>query len=217
MRGAFLFLLCACGSPPKAVETIAVPPASAAPTSSAKLERRDIQEAMRGHFKQFGRCFDLRHAQDATISGRVELVFTIAADGHVIREPSEGDPALVTCLEVEMQQLEFPPSSADEHVRYPFVFHAEQHVATDGSGSAFDRGAAAHALTVDLSSCKGAVGTGHVQVTFATDGSVSKVDVDLPPFKGTAQADCIAEKYRAVKIPAFAGAPVTVGKSFSIK
>ena len=90
-----------------------------------------------------------------------------------------------------------------------------------GGGSApFDRGAAAGALgAVNLSSCKkadGPTGSGHVKVTFEPNGTVSKVDVDQPPFSGTAVGGCVAGKYRGVKIPAFSGGAMTVGKSFSL-
>ena len=90
-----------------------------------------------------------------------------------------------------------------------------------GGGSApFDRGAAAGALGgVNLSSCKkedGPTGWGHVEVTVEPIGSVSKVDVDQPPFSGTAVGGCIAGKFRGAKIPAFSGGAMTVGKSFSL-
>ena len=90
-----------------------------------------------------------------------------------------------------------------------------------GAGAApFDRGAAAGALgAVNLSSCKkadGPTGSGHVKVTFAPSGVVSAVEVDQPPFSGTAVGGCIAQKYRGAKIPAFNSTPVTVGKSFSL-
>lgn len=90
-----------------------------------------------------------------------------------------------------------------------------------GSGSPpFDRGAAAGALgAVNLASCKkadGPTGSGHVKVTFESNGAVSKVDVDQPPFAGTAVGGCVAGKFRGAKIPAFSGGSMTVGKSFSL-
>jgi predicted Zn finger-like uncharacterized protein len=89
-----------------------------------------------------------------------------------------------------------------------------------GTSAPFDRGAAAGALgAVNLSSCKkadGPSGSGHVKVTFEPNGTVSKVDVDQPPFSGTPVGGCVAGKYRGVKIPAFSGGSMTVGKSFSL-
>jgi hypothetical protein len=89
-----------------------------------------------------------------------------------------------------------------------------------GTTAPFDRGAASGALGgINLSSCKkpdGPTGSGHVKVTFANNGTVSAVEVDQPPFAGTAVGGCIAQKFRGAKIPAFSGPPVTVGKSFSL-
>jgi hypothetical protein len=93
-------------------------------------------------------------------------------------------------------------------------------VNTGGGGAPLDRGALMGALgAVNLSSCKkpdGPTGPGHVKVTFQPNGTVSAVEVDQPPFSGTAVGGCIAQKYRGVKIPAFSGAAVTFGKSFTL-
>ena len=88
------------------------------------------------------------------------------------------------------------------------------------STAPFDRGAAAAALGgVNVQSCKkpdGPTGSGHVMVTFAPDGSVSSAVIDGGPYPGTAVGGCIAGKYRGARVPAFGGAPVRVGKSFTI-
>ncbi len=89
-----------------------------------------------------------------------------------------------------------------------------------GSTAPFDRGAAAAALGgVNVQSCKkpdGPTGSGHVTVTFGPDGSVQKAEVDQPPYQGTPVGGCIAGKYRGAHVPSFGGAPVRVGKSFTI-
>ncbi|MBX3206011.1 MAG: zinc-ribbon domain-containing protein [Labilithrix sp.] len=93
-----------------------------------------------------------------------------------------------------------------------------------GGGSSstapFDRGAAAAALgAVNVQSCKksdGPTGSGHVFVTFAPDGSVQSAVIDSGPFPGTSVGGCIAGKYRGARVPAFGGAPVRVGKSFTV-
>jgi predicted Zn finger-like uncharacterized protein len=94
---------------------------------------------------------------------------------------------------------------------------------TGGGGGAtapFDRGAAAGALGgVNVQSCKksdGPTGGGHVTITFAPNGSVSSAVVDQGPFPGTPVGGCIAGKFRAAHIPAFAGGAVKAGKSFTI-
>jgi predicted Zn finger-like uncharacterized protein len=90
-----------------------------------------------------------------------------------------------------------------------------------GSSTApFDRGAAAAALgAVNVASCKkpdGPTGSGHVTVTFSPDGSVASAVIDGGSFPGTPVGGCIAGKYRGAHVPAFGGAPVRVGKSFTI-
>jgi predicted Zn finger-like uncharacterized protein len=88
------------------------------------------------------------------------------------------------------------------------------------STSPFDRGAAAGALgAVNVASCKrpdGPTGSGHVSVTFASNGSVSSAVADQPPFAGTPVGGCVAGKFRSAHIPAFGGGAVKVGKSFVI-
>jgi hypothetical protein len=82
----------------------------------------------------------------------------------------------------------------------------------------FDRGATAGALgSVDYSSCAapgGPFGQGHVSIAFRPDGSVESVVVDQPPYAGTAVGNCVAGKDAAVRIPAFSGHVIKVGKSF---
>ncbi len=92
----------------------------------------------------------------------------------------------------------------------------------------FDRGAAAGALgAVDISMCRAAAGPsgrGHVKLTFAADGSVSAAKLDTAglsdapvDFSGTPRGDCILERFRAVKVPPFIKAPVSVGKSITLE
>jgi hypothetical protein len=57
----------------------------------------------------------------------------------------------------------------------------------------------------------------HLTVTFATDGRVSQARVDTKRgesavFDGTPVARCVVAKVRAIRIPPFAGTPVSVGK-----
>lgn len=87
------------------------------------------------------------------------------------------------------------------------------------STASFDRGAAAAALGgVNVQSCKkagGPTGPGRVTVTFAPSGAAQSAVVD-PPYQGTPVGGCVAGKFRGARVPAFGGAPVRVGKSFSI-
>ncbi len=96
---------------------------------------------------------------------------------------------------------------------------AEPPVSREASSPPFDRPAAARALAINVTSCKrgdGPVGTGHLKVTFQPSGSVSAVDVDAP-YAATATGACVAQRYRGVSVPPFAGGPLSVGKSFAIE
>jgi predicted Zn finger-like uncharacterized protein len=83
---------------------------------------------------------------------------------------------------------------------------------------AFDGAAAARALSaVSLRACSragGPVGPGHARVTFEPGGNVSGVVVDSPELSGTATERCVAQAYRRVRIGAFSGPALTVGKRF---
>jgi hypothetical protein len=87
----------------------------------------------------------------------------------------------------------------------------------------FSVSAAQVALTqaaTNAAGCKkpdGPTGSGRVKVTFATSGRVTSANVDGPPFAGTPVGGCVAGMFRRGKVPPFAGNPVTVSKSFSIK
>lgn len=62
----------------------------------------------------------------------------------------------------------------------------------------------------------GAPGKGKIQVTFAPSGKVSDAQLVEGPFAGTTAGKCALREFRAAKVPAFAGAPVTVAKSFKV-
>lgn len=86
----------------------------------------------------------------------------------------------------------------------------------------FDTGAAKAALATAASGvagCKkpdGPTGSGKVQVTFAPSGNATAATVIEGDFSGTPVGGCIAKLFRAAKVPAFSGEPVTVAKSFTI-
>ncbi len=68
-------------------------------------------------------------------------------------------------------------------------------------------------------SCKkpgGPTGSGKVQVTFAPSGRVTTATIMGGPFAGTPVGGCVSGAFRRAKVPAFAGNPVTVSKSFQI-
>jgi hypothetical protein len=86
----------------------------------------------------------------------------------------------------------------------------------------FDTGAAKAALASAASgvaSCKkpfNPTGSGKVQVTFAPSGKATSVTMIEGAFDGSPVGSCVAKLFRAAKVPAFSGDPVTVAKSFTI-
>ena len=59
-------------------------------------------------------------------------------------------------------------------------------------------------------------GAGRVVVTFAPGGNVASAVVSGPPFAGTPTGACISSRFRGAHVPAFAGSPFSVSKSFTI-
>lgn len=91
--------------------------------------------------------------------------------------------------------------------------------ASDASATSFSRDGTVPFIGPSLQSCKrpgGPTGSGHVVVTFAKTGEVRSVVVDGGPFAGTPVGDCIAERFKKVRVAPFAGEAVRIGKSFSI-
>jgi hypothetical protein len=85
----------------------------------------------------------------------------------------------------------------------------------------FDAPAARSSLdAVELDSCRaqGAPhGYGHARVTFAAAGNVTKVVVDSPAGLSTEAVSCIGSHLATASIPAYEGAPVTVGKTWLVR
>jgi hypothetical protein len=93
--------------------------------------------------------------------------------------------------------------------------------APTGPIGSFNRGAALAQLGAAsgrATSCKrpdGPSGSGRATVTFAPDGSVSKVSVP-PPFAGTPTGTCISSAFTGARVPAFTGSAVSLPGSFRI-
>ena len=78
----------------------------------------------------------------------------------------------------------------------------------------FDKRAARDAFAkVDVTRC-GATHDGHAKVTFANDGTVSKVDVDWPHDLTPAARECVRAELAKVRVFAFDGQPITLGTSW---
>jgi hypothetical protein len=89
-----------------------------------------------------------------------------------------------------------------------------------GPGLPFNVGAAKDALgtaSTKAAACgkSGPGGAGKVQVTFGPNGKVSSASLTSGSFAGSTQS-CILRAFRAARVPAFAGNPITVAKSFKL-
>ena len=85
----------------------------------------------------------------------------------------------------------------------------------------FDRNAAVSAINeVSLQRCKATnatKGEGHVTITFQPGGPAERALIDKGPWVGTPVGKCMAKEFKKVKVPAFKGEAVTVGKSFKFE
>lgn len=95
------------------------------------------------------------------------------------------------------------------HVSTAYAFEPEK-----VESGPFDKRAARDALAkVDVTRC-GAPPNGHAKVTFAPDGTVSKVDVDHPHDLPPAARDCVRTEFAKARVLAFDGQPITLGTSW---
>lgn len=157
----------------------------------------------------------------------VEMVRTNVAD------PSAGTPPVAGTVTVkafgQTRSIPFTLTGARTQVGRVDVRWESELVPVDDvpvfsppppvGGASFDRSAAAGALaSVNVQHCtvSGQVGTGHVTVTFSPTGRVSDVVVDDANFSGTPAGRCVQTAFFNAAVPPFAGAPVRIGKSFTL-
>jgi hypothetical protein len=97
----------------------------------------------------------------------------------------------------------------------------EPAVAEAQPSETFDRVAAAKTLNgiaESLDQCKtpgGPTGTGRLQVTYSPNGEAVEASVS-PEFANTPVGACLIKLFMDTKVPPFSGAPVTVGKTFTV-
>ena len=97
---------------------------------------------------------------------------------------------------------------------------------SEPAGPVFDTGAASRALAdaeLRAAPCRnafeereGAIG-GEVAVTFAPSGHVTSTIVAGPRFSGRLEGSCVARIFRAARVPAFVGEPVTVRRRIQLR
>ena len=108
-----------------------------------------------------------------------------------------------------------PPTRPTEIIEYkPFVAPEPK------KGPPFDPRAARGALwQVDVAHCKAQgvpQGRGHAYVTFAPEGGVTKVTIDLPYDLPPAGSKCVADALARVTVAEFGGQPATIGASWVV-
>jgi len=147
-----------------------------------------------------------------------------AVAGHAAaRPPSTGTGGSTKEPPAEKPSAGEKPSGSEKETASEKPEKSEgEKPASNAAGGPFDPGAAKEALagaTANVANCKemgGPTGNGRVSITFAPSGRPTSVAV-TGDLAGTTVGSCIARLYRAVRVPAFSGDPVTVAKGFSVQ
>jgi len=93
-----------------------------------KLERSDIDSAIKAKMNQFRRCYQKELQRNPTLRGEISVRFVIDKDGSVklvnIKNTSMQNPAVESCLASEIMRTRFskPKGNGTVVVVYPFVF-----------------------------------------------------------------------------------------------
>jgi hypothetical protein len=136
---------------------------------------------------------------------------------------SASAPPAIPLPPVMAASAEIPPAEVEGTAAAPLPMPAPSASATAAPGTLpLDRGALYTALRTAAKEAQarcqgdeGRHGKGRVEVTFAPDGTVSRVKLD-PPFSGTAVGDCVQQAFRDARVPPFAGPPYPASWSFSV-
>jgi hypothetical protein len=141
------------------------------------------------------------------------VIAPASPDAGAVPRVSESKPAQTPAIAEEPRDRDREREQEEEDAMLPPP-------QAQGGTAPFDRGFVARALSqVNISMCatpNGPRGPGHVSLTFHPSGMVAAVTIDQPPFRGTSVGACIAAQFAQIQIPPFTGAPVRVGKSFSL-
>ena len=95
------------------------------------LSPESIQAIFRGHERQTRHCYQQQLQANHDLTGRVEVVLAIGADGAVITAFTQNStlahPALEACLVGKVKSWTFPKPPTAEPVRvvYPLVFRPD--------------------------------------------------------------------------------------------
>jgi Ca-activated chloride channel family protein len=98
---------------------------------SGRLAPEVIQRVIRDSYKQLRACYEKGLAKNPTLTGRVQVRFTIQRDGTVSKVTEENstlpDPDVIHCILPEYEKLKFPkPDGGAVTVVYPIMFSPEE-------------------------------------------------------------------------------------------
>jgi Ca-activated chloride channel homolog len=103
-----------------------------APIILGSIDRSSIGAVIKRNVGKFKTCYERELKTDPTLSGRVEVKFSIAPDGAVavatIKNSTLGSPVVEQCMVKHFKRLTFPAPVGGGHVvvTYPFVFQAPE-------------------------------------------------------------------------------------------
>jgi hypothetical protein len=153
---------------------------------------------------------DTRQAPPADSMGGTTASATASAQAATAKEPP-------------VKEAPSPKEVAPKEPKLTLVPAAPKElVAVAPSTAEFNMGEAKARLAAIASavqSCKrgDTTGTGRTEIVFSPSGAVQSASVMAgSPFDGTPTAKCVEARFRGARVPAFAGAPFTVTKSFRI-
>jgi hypothetical protein len=86
-----------------------------------------VERIIRINYGRFRLCYEHALAKDATLAGRIEIKFTIGADGYAKSITHDGstlaDKDLMGCVDRNVALLSFdPPTSGIATITYPLIF-----------------------------------------------------------------------------------------------
>ncbi|HEU5056860.1 MAG TPA: AgmX/PglI C-terminal domain-containing protein, partial [Kofleriaceae bacterium] len=94
------------------------------PTASGDLDRSVIRRVIRSRMGAFRACYERELVRRANLAGKVDLEFTIGADGAVSKAKGSGLPVVADCAARQVKTIKFPPPRGGGvvNVRYPLTF-----------------------------------------------------------------------------------------------
>jgi len=94
------------------------------PDTTGDLDRNVIQRVVRSRAGALRACYERELVGDPKLTGRVDVEFTIAADGRVSSVKATGLGKVSDCVARQVERMKFPAveGGGQVRVRYPFTF-----------------------------------------------------------------------------------------------